>query len=107
MAKAEPLGLAQLRDQLALLKFVRGDLAKGEACARSSLDWAQANFEDEAPITAMCQLRLGTILVGTAPQHAMHVHAFHCGKPEALAACAAYFVGIAGAPEVMCSSDST
>lgn len=65
MAKAEPLGLAQLRDQLALLRFVRGDLVKAEACAKSSLEWVHENFPEDAPIAAMSQLRLGSILVGT------------------------------------------
>ena len=65
MQTPEHLGLAQLRDQLALLKFVRGDLSKAEDCARSSLDWTLKSFAEDAPIVAMCQLRLGSILVGT------------------------------------------
>ncbi|KAK9805793.1 hypothetical protein WJX73_000212 [Symbiochloris irregularis] len=63
MHTPEHLGLAQLRDQLALLKFVRGDLHKAEDCARSSLEWTVKSFTEDAPIVAMCQLRLGSILV--------------------------------------------
>ena len=61
---ADALGFAQLRDQLALLQYVRGDLKRAETSARASLKLAEDSFSQEAPIAAMCQLRLGTILIG-------------------------------------------
>ena len=84
MGDAEPLGLAQLRDQLALLQYIQGDLARAENSARASLEWAQKSFQDDAPITAMCQLRLGSILVGLRTPHRLE---HHDSNPQALVAC--------------------
>lgn len=66
----EPLGLVQLKDQLALLQYVRGDLKRARQSARDSFQLAETKFSQDAPIAAMCQLRLGTVLQGELCFHA-------------------------------------
>ncbi|KAK9817812.1 hypothetical protein WJX72_002572 [[Myrmecia] bisecta] len=66
---AEALGqesaeLAQLWDQLALLQFFQGKLAKAEATARRSLRMARQLYGEAAPAVAMCNLRLGSVWLG-------------------------------------------
>lgn len=61
--------LAQLSDQVALLQFFQGHFREAQQHAAHSLQASQALPEEEgrAPAVALCQLRLGTILLGTTP----------------------------------------
>ena len=65
LAEGDPM-LAALWDQAALLQFFQGRFPEAEVNARRSLAAARQLPEEDGklPAVAMCQLRLGTILLG-------------------------------------------
>lgn len=66
-ALPDTAGVASLLDQLALVQFLLDKMPEAEASARRMSDIAGSLFGQDDAAKAMCNLRLGAVLAGTAP----------------------------------------